>query len=69
MEKTAEQNERFAGVKYQLYKKYGEEKDNSVVLLPENILAFNKDHEDLLMAEKEVDTKPFWGELWILLNY
>lgn len=59
---TADENKTYEEQRLELYKKYGEEKDNSVVLDPKNIVAFNKEHEDLLMAEKEVDTKPFWGE-------
>lgn len=47
--------------KLELFKKYGEEKDGSIRLHPENIDDFNKEHEELLTAEKDVDVKMLWS--------
>lgn len=44
-----------------LFKKYGEEKDGQITLQKENIADFNKEHEDLLTAEKDVDVKMLWS--------
>jgi hypothetical protein len=45
----------------ELYKKYGEEADGQITLKKENFDDFNKDHEELLTAEKEVDVKMLWS--------
>lgn len=59
---TAEEFKQFEEVRMELYKKYGEEKDNQIVVAPDNIKDLNKELQELLDADKEVDTKPFWGE-------
>ena len=59
---TAEEFKQFEEVRMELYKKYGEEKDNQIVVAPDNIKDLNKELHELLDADKEVDTKPFWGE-------
>jgi len=59
---TAEENKTYEEQRLELYKKYGEEKDQNIVLKPENILEFNKELTEMLEAEKEIDVKPFWGE-------
>lgn len=45
----------------ELYKKYGEEADGQITLKKENFEGFNKEHEELLTAEKEVDVKMLWS--------
>lgn len=47
--------------KLELFKKYGDEKDGAIQLKPENFADFNKEHEDLLTAEKDVDVKMLWS--------
>jgi arginyl-tRNA--protein-N-Asp/Glu arginylyltransferase len=59
---TAEENKTYEEQRLELYKKYGEEKDQNIVLKPENVLEFNKELTEMLEAEKEIDVKPFWGE-------
>lgn len=45
----------------ELYKKYGEEADGQITLKKENFEDFNKEHEELLTAEKDVDVKMLWS--------
>jgi len=59
---TAEENKTYEEQRLELYKKYGEEKEQNIVLKPENVLEFNKELTEMLEAEKEIDVKPFWGE-------
>ena len=59
---TAEKNKTYEEQRLELYKKYGEEKEQNIVLKPENVLEFNKELTEMLEAEKEIDVKPFWGE-------
>lgn len=47
--------------KLELFKKYGEEKDGAIQLKAENFADFNKEHEELLTAEKDVDVKMIWS--------
>lgn len=49
-------------LKKELYLKYGKEnEDGSISLLPENIAEFQKEHEELINAEKDVDVKMIWS--------
>ena len=45
----------------ELFKKYGEEAEGQITLKKENFEEFNKEHEELLTAEKEVDVKMLWS--------
>ena len=46
----------------ELFKKYGKEEENGNISIdPENIMAFNKDHNELLEAEKAIDVATLWG--------
>jgi acylphosphatase len=47
--------------KLELFKKYGDEKDGQIILKKEELEAFDKEHQDLLTAEKEVDVKMLWS--------
>ena len=56
----------YEDARHELYKKYGKEKDNMFEIPKENFADFNKELEDLLTAEKEIDVKNLWsGELTI----
>ena len=46
----------------ELFKKHGKEEENGNISIdPENIMAFNKDHNELLEAEKTIEVGPLWG--------
>lgn len=47
--------------KMELFKKYGEERDGVIHLHEATVADFNKEHADLLTAEKEVDVKMLWS--------
>ena len=59
---TADENKTYEEQRLELYKKYGKEDGQNIVLIPENVLEFNKELSSMLEAEKEIDVKPFWGE-------
>lgn len=59
---TAEENKTYEEQRLELYKKYGKEEGQNIVLIPENVLEFNKELSSMLEAEKEIDVKLFWGE-------
>lgn len=45
----------------ELFKKYGTEEDGNISIPGDNIAAFNKDHADLLEADKTIDVATLWG--------
>ena len=47
--------------KMELYKKYGEEKEGMIEIPSEKIADFNKELQDLLTAEKEINVSELWG--------
>lgn len=47
--------------KMELYKKYGEEKEGMIEIPSEKIVDFNKELQDLLTAEKEINVSELWG--------
>lgn len=47
--------------KQELFKKYGVEEDGMISVPVENFEAFNKEHEELLTAEKEINVSNLWG--------
>ena len=52
----------YEGLKKELYLKYGKEnEDGSISLIEENFAEFQKEHDELLSAEKEVDVKMIWS--------
>ena len=47
--------------KNELLKKYGEEKDGMITIEREKFVEFNKEHEDLLTAEKDINVQDLWS--------
>lgn len=47
--------------KMELYKKYGDEKEGMIEIPSEKISDFNKELQDLLTAEKEINVSELWG--------
>jgi hypothetical protein len=47
--------------KQELFKKLGVEEDGSISIPAENFEAFNKELNDLLTAEKEINVSELWG--------
>lgn len=44
-----------------LFMKYGTEKDGTMTVPSENFTEFSKEQNDLITAEKEIDTTSIWG--------
>ena len=59
---TSEENKTFEEQREQLYKQYGEVEGNQIVVNPENTLTVKKELTEMLLAEKEIDIKLYWGE-------
>lgn len=53
----------------ELFKKYGQEKDGGLIIPAESIDAFNREHNDLLTAEKEVNVSGLWGDDLTLASF
>lgn len=51
----------YEDAKLELFKKFGEEEDGQITLKKEFIASFNREHEDLLTAEKEIEVKNLWS--------
>lgn len=51
----------YEDAKMELWKKYGEEKEGNIEILSENIPDFNKELNELLTAEKEINVSELWG--------
>lgn len=47
--------------KQELFKKYGEEKEGMIEIPSDKISDFNKELQDLLTAEKEINVSELWG--------
>lgn len=45
----------------ELFKKYGDEKDGVITVPTDKIAEFNKEQNDLLTAQKEVNVSNLWG--------
>jgi hypothetical protein len=45
----------------ELFKKYGKEEDGNISIANDKIADFNKDHADLLEADKTIDVATLWG--------
>lgn len=58
---VAEEFKLYEDAKQELFKKYGYEKDNKIIINDENIDDFNKELEDLLTVEKEIDVQNLWS--------
>lgn len=51
----------YEDAKKELFEKYGKQEGESTFIPAESIEAFNKEHLDLLTAEKNVDVSTLWG--------
>lgn len=51
----------YEDAKMELWKKYGEEKEGNIEISSENIPDFNKELNELLTAEKEINVSELWG--------
>jgi len=58
---VSEELKLYEDAKNELFKKYGEEKDGMIEVPKEKIADFNKEHLDLLTAEKEISVSELWG--------
>lgn len=47
--------------KQELWKKWGDEKDGMIEIPAEKVADFNKELQDLLTAEKEINVSELWG--------
>lgn len=47
--------------KQELWKKWGDEKDGMIEIPSEKVADFNKELQDLLTAEKEINVSELWG--------
>ena len=45
----------------ELWKKYGDEKEGNIEIASEKIPDFNKELNELLTAEKEINVSELWG--------
>ena len=59
---TTEENKTYEEQKEQLFKQYGKVEGNQIVVDPENTPIVNEELTEMLLAEKEIDIKVFWGE-------
>lgn len=44
-----------------LFKKYGTEEDGKITISGDNLNEFNREHNDLLQADKTIDVAALWG--------
>lgn len=51
----------YEDAKKELFEKYGKQEGDSTFIPSESIESFNKEHLDLLTAEKNVDVSTLWG--------
>ena len=58
---VSEELKLYEDAKMELWKKYGEEKEGNIEIASENIPDFNKELNDLLTAEKEINVSELWG--------
>lgn len=58
----AEEIKMYEELRMELYKKYGKEEEGQIRLNEESVADFNKEHAELLLAEKEINTGDLWGD-------
>lgn len=58
---VAEEVKLYEDARQELFKKYGDEKDGQITVPSENIAEFNKEHTELLSADKNIDVSALWG--------
>lgn len=58
---VSEEVKLYEEAKQELFKKYGEEKEGMIEIPSDKIADFNKELQDLLTAEKEINVSELWG--------
>ena len=58
---VSEELKLYEDAKMELWKKYGDEKDGNIEIPSEKIPDFNKELNELLTAEKEINVSELWG--------
>ena len=58
---VSEEVKLYEEAKQELWKKWGNEKDGMIEIPSENVPEFNKELQDLLTAEKEINVSELWG--------
>ena len=58
---VSEELKLYEEAKNELFKKFGEENDGMLEIRKDKIADFNKEHLDLLTAEKEINVSELWG--------
>lgn len=58
---VAEEVKLYEDSKLELFKKFGDEENGQIILKKDFIESFNREHEDLLTAEKEIEVKNLWS--------
>ena len=58
---VSEEVKLYEEAKQELFKKYGDEKEGLIEIPSDKIADFNKELQDLLTAEKEINVSELWG--------
>jgi len=58
---VSEEVKLYEEAKQELFKKYGDEKEGMIEIPSDKIADFNKELQDLLTAEKEINVSELWG--------
>jgi hypothetical protein len=58
---VSEEVKLYEEAKQELWKKWGDEKDGMIEIPSDNVSDFNKELQDLLTAEKEINVSELWG--------
>lgn len=58
---VSEEVKLYEEAKQELWKKWGNEKDGMIEIPAEKVADFNKELQDLLTAEKEINVSELWG--------
>jgi len=58
---VSEEVKLYEEAKQELWKKWGNEKDGMIEIPSESVPEFNKELQDLLTAEKEINVSELWG--------
>jgi hypothetical protein len=58
---VSEELKLYEEAKNELFKKYGEEKEGMIEIPSDKVADFNKEHLELLTAEKEINVSELWG--------
>jgi hypothetical protein len=58
---VSEEVKLYEEAKQELWKKWGDEKDGMIEIPSDKVSDFNKELQDLLTAEKEINVSELWG--------